>query len=826
VPLHDASRRWDRRVIRRLPANQLIEGSILNSLALAQKATPALALSAILLAALTACGGGSGADSLAQPAASSSADAASSSPVTGANSLDSSVASAMASTEVLPTYHMAPVLLDEPGQSDVGGTNNSAHFAPKTFEVDAALADLSTARLSRQVVSQRIADLGKARTASATGESSAPLTTTLAGTVFTPAQIRAAYGLSALPAAGASVTSAQAAALGAGQTIYLVDAYHDATALSDLNAFSAKFGLPTCANVAIATTTTKLATPPSSCTFSQVTTTTSGTMTSTVPAYNATWVPESKLDVQWAHAIAPLARIVLIEMPDAMSTSILGANLLATKLGPGVVSMSFGSAEAGWAPTTDSYFVGTGMTFVAAAGDSGAQVIWPAVSSNVLAVGGTGMNWSGTTRTELAWTYTGGGMSAYEVLPAYQSGVTPAGGSALARRAVPDVAFNANPMTGEYVALTLPGAATVWNAYGGTSIAAPQWAGVVAVANAIRVANSKAVLGDIHTLLYKSIAAVPGTYAAALGDVTEGTNGTCATCRAGVGYDQATGWGTPNATALFTALTGVTTAVAVSTAPTVPGGSYTGKAGSALSQSLGITAPTGTSTSYALSGAPSGLTVDTTGTLKWAAPVAGSYSFTATATTTAGKSAKATYALKVIPGTAPAFTSTGTHTGTAGTAFAATLSATNPNTGTLSYSVSGAPSGLAVSSTGALSWAAPTAGSYAFTAKVTDSYGYSSTQAEALTVAAAAATANHAPTLASATLAAKAGATFSTMLTGKDADGGALTYTVTGAPAGVVLLSSGFLYWVTPVKGSYAMTVTVHDNKGATASAAVKLVVS
>jgi hypothetical protein len=75
-------------------------------------------------------------------------------------------------------------------------------------------------------------------------------------------------------------------------------------------------------------------------------------------------------------------------------------------------------------------------------------------------------------------------------------------------------------------------------------------------------------------------------------------------------------------------------------------------------------------------------------------------------------------------------------------------------------------------------------------------------------------------------LSATAGATFSTMLTGQDVDGGSLTYTATGAPAGLNLLSSGFTYWVAPVKGSYTMTVTVHDSKGATGSAVIKLVVA
>ena len=790
----------------------------MNRLALAQKATPALALSAILLASLTACGGGSSSEALAQSAAS---DAPSQS--TSANAADdSAVAAAMAQTEVLPSYHLAPALLDEPTQVDAGGTNASARLSPKRFDVDAGVAEMGTARLSRETLAQRLSDKQRARVASAGNDTSTPLTTIINGAVYTPAQIRAAYGLSPLPAVGASLTTAQAAALGAGQTVYLVDAYHDATALSDLNAFSAKFGLPTCANVAI-TSNAKLATPPASCQFSQVYSATRGTVTTAVPAYNATWAPESKLDVQWAHAIAPLARIVLIEMPNAMSNSILDANSLATKLGPGAVSMSFGSTEAGWAPTTDAYFVGTGMTFVAAAGDSGTQVLWPAVSPNVLAVGGTSTNVSAAgSRVEIAWSSSGGGMSAYEALPAWQSGVTAYGGSALVRRAVPDVAFNASPMTGQYVALTLPGAATVWSAYGGTSIAAPQWAGLVAVANGIRAANAKAALGDVHALIYKSIAAVPGTYASAMHDVVEGSNGTCATCKAGTGFDQTTGWGSPNAAQLFAVLTGVASTQAVTAAPTVPGGSLTGKVGSALSQSLNIGAPSGTTTSYALSGGQTGMSIDATGALKWAAPVAGSYSFTVTASTATGKSASANYALKVIPGTAPVFTSSSGYSGAAGSAFSATLVATNPNTGTLSYSVSGAPSGLSANAAGAISWASPVAGSYALTTKVTDSYGCSATRT--VTLAIAGSTANHAPTVTAATLAAKAGVYFATRVTARDADGDALTYSMSGAPSGVTL-AAGMISGSTTVKGTYHVTVTARDTHGATGSAIFTLAV-
>ncbi len=228
-----------------------------------------------------------------------------------------------------------------------------------------------------------------------------------------------------------------------------------------------------------------------------------------------------------------------------------------------------------------------------------------------------------------------------------------------------------------------------------------------------------------------------------------------------------------------------------------------------------------------MSGAPGGLAVDATGTLKWAAPVAGSYTFTVTASTAAGKSASASYSLKVIAATAPTFSGSGKFSGTAGSAFSGTLSASNPNGGTLSYSVAGAPAGLSASTTGALSWASPVAGSYTFTATVTDSYGYSSKQTETLTIAAPAVTTpSSAPTLASAHWTTKAGTAFSTMVTGHAAAGGSLSYTAVGAPAGFNLMVSGFVYYPNAVKGSYAITVTVRDNKGAATSAVMTLVVS
>ena len=671
-------------------------------------------LSCLAAAALTACGGG--AETAAPQAAAEQVQA----PVASTTA----TTEAFAGVEALPSFHMAPAQLDEPADIDAGGRGFSALQAPHRFAIDAAVAGLSTARLTPE----RLAAARRVRAASA--GSAKPSAAAIVGAVYTPAQIRAAYGLPALPAVGATLSAADAANFGAGQTIYLIDAYDNPNAFADLAKFNTKFGLAGCTSVPLTTTSAlPLAKAGSGCTFSVAYTDSKAALLAAAPAYDADWLAEISLDVQWAHAIAPLARIVLIEVTDANSNNLLGGVALANKMGAGVVSMSFGAPEGSWVKSSDATLAATGMTYIAAAGDDGAQALWPAVSPHVLAVGGTSLQWSGSgTRYESAWASSGGGVSAYESVPDWQSATTVPGAGKATMRTVSDVAFNANPSTGQYVALTAKGATTTnWNAYGGTSIGAPQWAGLVAVANARRVAASKALLGDFHATLYKTIATTPGTYASAFADITSGSDGACASCATAVGYDTVTGWGTPNAAALLSVLvtdSTVTTApTPVAVAPTVPGGAFSAQTGTAFFQSLNITAPSGVTTTYSLSGAPNGLTVTSTGYLNWTAPVAGSYSFTATASTSAGKSASAKYTLSVIKVNHAPTLASGTLSIKAGAALKATLAGSDIDGDALTYTMTGAPSGMTLSSAGVLAWAKAVKGTYALKVTVKDSHG-------------------------------------------------------------------------------------------------------
>jgi subtilase family serine protease len=306
---------------------------------------------------------------------------------------------------------------------------------------------------------------------------------------FSPASIKAAYNL---PATG-----------GAGATIAIVDAYDNPRAESDLNTFSTQFGLPSC-------------TTGNGC-FKKV------TMMPRLRS-NQGWALEESLDVQWAHAIAPSAKILLVEAKSASGNDLLAAVDYA-RAQPGVVavSMSWGGNEFAGEAAYDSHFTGT-PAFFASSGDSGAGVSWPAVSANVVGVGGTTL----TSTAETAWSGSGGGVSSYVSKPSYQSGIVGT------MRSVPDVSYDADPNTGfpVYDSYGYQGFSG-WFLVGGTSAGAPQWAAIHAIGH---TATNSTLYAD---------AAVPATYAAKFRDIISGSNG----LPAGVGYDLVTGLGSPLTTA-------------------------------------------------------------------------------------------------------------------------------------------------------------------------------------------------------------------------------------------------------------------------------------
>jgi hypothetical protein len=704
-----------------------------------------------------------------------------------------------------PMFNLAPTLLAEPDQSDTG----EAHRAPHTRRLSTDQQHLSTRRLTVQAI--READRQRAideangvdtAAAQAEGVSVAPMASGAVVATYTPAQIRAAYGLPPLPAAGAVLSASQRAQLGAGQTIYIVDAMHDPNAAAELAAFNVKFGLPACTvkPIAVNQALPLAAASPTACEFSVVYNTAAGAMTAVAPAYNSGWATEIALDVQWAHATAPLARIVLIEAADASLNSLIGAVKLANAMGPGVVSMSFGANEGNWTASVDAAFSGANMTYLAATGDNGAAVSWPAVSPKVVAVGGTTLSYSGTgTRSEVSWSGTGGGTSAYTPTPTYQNSTIPGVGTPL-RRTVADVAFNADPSSGQYVAVMTPGSTSPnWVSAGGTSLSTPQWAGLVALANAMRALSAKAPLGMAHTALYGQIGAVPMNYTSAFTDITKGSNGACATCVAKAGYDSLAGLGTPNVTSLLQLLSGATV---TPVAPVVTGAGIAGKVGTPLS--FTVAASASNALTYTLSGAPSGMTINSAGVVSWAVPLAGTYTVTALVRdSVTGATGQGVYTVTIAPPAAPVV-SAGAISGKVGTALSFSVSASGSN---LSWSLTGAPSGMTIASTGVVSWPTPLAGTYAVTAIATDS----KTKLSGKAVYTVAIAAPLPPVVSAASLTGRPGIALSFGVSVVAPN--AVTYSLTGAPSGMTISSAGLLAWTKPVLGSYSVTVAARDSK-------------
>ncbi len=344
---------------------------------------------------------------------------------------------------------------------------------------------------------------------------------------YTPSQIRHAYGFDRISFQGV-------AGDGGGQTIALIVAAHDPTLAADLHAFDQQFNLPDTALTEAAQDGSQQ-----------------------FPPADADWSAETALDVEWAHAMAPGARLLVVEASSSGQADLFAAADWAEhQPGVSVVSMSFGSPEDPGERALDAHFTQAGVVFVAAAGDTG-SVSYPAASPDVVAVGGTRLTLdvANNRQSETAWASGGGGLSQYEPIPDYQSTVLPAADGS---RGTPDVSYASDPTAG-FAVYDSSGGGGPWTVMGGTSAGAPQWAALFAIADQGRALTDQGPLGSRQALT-----ALYGLPATAFYDVTAGRAGGSA---AGPGYDLATGRGSPVADQVVAGLLGGTTGTPTTTPP-------------------------------------------------------------------------------------------------------------------------------------------------------------------------------------------------------------------------------------------------------------------
>jgi subtilase family serine protease len=392
---------------------------------------------------------------------------------------------------------------------------------------------------------------------------------------YAPFQLQNAYDLNALYSGGWD---------GTGSTIAIVDSFGSPTAEADLAQFDADFGLPAPPSFKIIQPAGKV--PP----FDP----SNGTMVG--------WAVETSLDVQWAHAIAPGANILLVETPVAETEGVHGLpqmmkaeNYVINRGMADVISQSFAATEETF-PNNASIRGLRGaywnakdhnVTIVGASGDWGPTsfkrnqdfyrhnvVSWPSSDPLVTSVGGTQLhldadgnrtapdnvwndsynsNVNGGTPSPIAG---GGGVSHVFPRPRFQSGVASVTGDA---RGIPDISMSAAVDGGVLVYLGFLGGGSGYYIVGGTSEATPEFAGVVAIAD--QAAGHD--LGFLNPLLYKlGTGGSSGIVDVTKGDIKvtftqDGKTYTLKGFKATKGYDLASGLGTPDAAKLVMALAGM-----------------------------------------------------------------------------------------------------------------------------------------------------------------------------------------------------------------------------------------------------------------------------
>ncbi len=300
----------------------------------------------------------------------------------------------------------------------------------------------------------------------------------------TPASLACVYRLVKKPKPGCNPDVTTDTADGGSGVIAIVDAFDNPKAASDLAIFSSLFGLPPAELTVVYASGTKPPLDPS-----------------------GGWELEESLDLQYAHAMAPKARLILVEATSNDGNDIVDAIILAGNLvsaaGGGEVTMSFSFTEFPEETQLDDLFTAPGVVYLASTGDAPGAV-WPATSPNVVAAGGTTLSRDSSTGRfllESAWQDAGGGPSLFEPRPHFQDRLARIVGQT---RGTPDLSFDANPATGVWIVDTnlFEGEAGGFFIVGGTSVSSPALAGIVNNAGKF-FSSSQAENTEIyHHLLY------------------------------------------------------------------------------------------------------------------------------------------------------------------------------------------------------------------------------------------------------------------------------------------------------------------------------------